>query len=106
MLLLGSKTAAAKKPSAAGDTEKPMSRGLWLYNGSLFYERQFCAQIDESIAAVITDPCALINNPREGAESDASWTIRPNHLPAEGTPVTITLNVGPASEEPSLSHSP
>lgn len=78
--------------------ERAMSRGRWLYNGSLFYEGKFCAQEDESIAAVIDDPCALINNPREGAESEASWVVRPEDVPPEGTPVTVTLKLPPEPE--------
>ncbi len=146
MLLLGSKTAATKKPDGKAEEKPPgvidaeylarapkltgddihievawehegkkvlrplealiwdfrgeraMSRGRWLYNGSLFYEGKFCAQEDESIAAVIDDPCALINNPREGAESEASWVVRPEDVPPQGTPVTVTLKLPPAPE--------
>ena len=70
-----------------------MRHGPWTYNGSMFYHGKFLAQIDLSIAAMVTDPAALINNRQPGHDNDQIWAIDPNKTPAAGTPVSITIRL-------------
>jgi len=71
----------------------PMTPGPWLYTGSLIYRGQFLAQVDGSMIALVTDPEALINNPRPGNDDDRIWNVRSDRLPPEGTTVEVTLKL-------------
>ena len=75
------------------ETERPMSQGPWAYNGSQFVEGEFVAQQEGSIASVMTDPNALINNPRSGRENDAIWHVRSNTVPPVGTSVEVRIRL-------------
>lgn len=74
-------------------TRTPLSQGPWIYNGSRIVEGAFIAQLDGSIVSVITDPNALVNNPRTGHEDDELWMVRSHGLPAVETPVTVTFQL-------------
>jgi len=74
-------------------TNKPMSPGPWTYNGSLVEDGQFLADAELSIVAVITDPTALANNPREGYDDDQIWQIQTKAVPAIDSPVEITITL-------------
>jgi len=84
------------------NTEKgaPMTNGPWLYNGSVIYRGKFLAQVDGSIVALVTDPEALINNPRPGHDDDRIWNIRSDKLPPEGTPLEVTVKLLPLHRSP------
>lgn len=71
----------------------PASRGAWVYTGSRLREDGFAAQLDGSIVSLITDPDALINNPRRGREDDDNWLIRTNGLPPLHAPVEVTIRL-------------
>ena len=73
--------------------KRPMRHGPWTYNGSMFYHGRFLAQVDLSIAAMVTDPEALINNRQPGHDNDQVWSIDPARTPKTGTPVTITIKL-------------
>jgi hypothetical protein len=73
----------------------PMSDGFWLYNGSLIVEGSFEADLEKSFVAVITDPAALINNPRHGHEDESIWSAASTRLPPEGTPVEFIIQLPP-----------
>jgi hypothetical protein len=70
-----------------------MSKGPWTYNGSRLREDGFAAEVDGSIISLITDPDALINNPRPGREDDDNWLIRTNGLPPLNSPVEIRIKL-------------
>ena len=74
-------------------TNKIMSPGPWTYNGSLVEDGQFLADSELSIVAVITDPTALANNPREGYDDDQIWQIQDKAVPAMDTPVEVTITL-------------
>ena len=74
-------------------TNKIMSPGPWTYNGSLVEDGQFLADTELSIVAVITDPTALANNPREGYDDDQIWQIQDKAVPAMDTPVEVTFTL-------------
>lgn len=71
----------------------PMSDGFWLYNGSLIVDGRFQAATEKSFVAVITDPTALINNPRPGHEDETLWTAAGNRLPPIGTAVEFIIQL-------------
>lgn len=72
----------------------PASRGAWVYTGSRLREDGFAAQVDGSIISLITDPDALINNPRRGREDDDNWLVRSDGLPPLHAPVEVTVRLG------------
>ncbi len=78
-------------------TNHKMSRGSWTYNGSLVENGAFLADGELSIIAVITDPTALVNNPRKGYDNDEIWQVRDDVVPPLDTPVAITLTLVEAS---------
>jgi hypothetical protein len=51
----------------------------------------FLAQQQGLFAALVTNPGALINNPRKGNDNDRTWTVNEKAVPAVDTPVTITI---------------
>ena len=53
----------------------PMRHGAWTYNGSMFYNGKFLAEMDSSIAAMVTDPEALMNNRQPGHDNDQIWAV-------------------------------
>lgn len=78
-----------------------MSAGEWTYTGSVVVDGVFLAQVDGSLVAVMREPAALVNNPREGAERDEIWGVNTNTVPALDTPVEVTFRLRPgASRRP------
>lgn len=74
-------------------SQAPMSRGSWIYNGSLVHRGIFRAQLDGIIASLIASPSALVNNPRVGSDNDDIWTVNTNALPSIGTAVTAIIRL-------------
>ena len=85
--------------SLVDNTQKhaPMSEGDWIYNGSYFSNNRFEAQAEKSFVAVITDPSALLNNPRPGHENEEIWVAAANRLPPAGTAVEFVIQLPPAA---------
>jgi hypothetical protein len=82
------------------ETKKPASRGPWIYNGSMFgRDGVFLAQQEGSFVAVVTNPAALINNPRKGNDNDQIWEVNEKAVPAVGTPVEFTITLLPGNSE-------
>jgi len=73
-------------------TQAPMTTEPWLYTGSAIFQKRFLAQEEGSIIALVTDPVALINNPRAGHNDDTVWSVRNDKVPAVGTPVDIIFH--------------
>ena len=83
-------------------TKKPIEHGPWIYNGSIFQEGRFLAQTDGTFAALVTNPSALINNPRKGNDDDQMWGVNEKAVPPVNTPVEIIFKlVPPADAKPS-----
>lgn len=90
----GAETGAAAEDLLNNDqTRAPMTRGPWTYNGSEFSRGSFLAQTERSFVALVTDPAALINNPRPGHDNDQIWSINPAKIPPLHTPVEITIKL-------------
>ncbi len=82
-------------------TRKPIEHGPWTYNGSMFREGRFLALTEGTFAALVTNPSALINNPRKGNDDDQMWSVNEKAVPPVNTPVEIILKlVPPANPTP------
>ncbi|MGE4181083.1 MAG: YdjY domain-containing protein [Limisphaerales bacterium] len=75
------------------ETKTTMTAGPWAYNGSQVIEGGFVAQREGSIVSLISDPYALVNNPRQGHENDEIWRVNTNAVPALNTRVDVTLRL-------------
>lgn len=75
------------------ESNSVMSRGPWIYTGSRFLDGTFLAQRDGSLVAIMSDPDALINNPRPGRENDKIWQVNSVKMAPVGTPVEITIQL-------------
>jgi hypothetical protein len=75
------------------EQKRTMRHGPWTYNGSMFYGGKFLAQSDLSIAAMVTDPEALINNRQPGHDNDQIWSVDPAKTPKVRTPVELTIQI-------------
>lgn len=91
--LLSTKRVAAEELVIDRAKNRPMSKGPWIYNGSFQFEGMFIAQEGGSIISVISDPEALINNPRERREDDDNWIVNSKAVPDVETLVTVTIKV-------------
>jgi len=68
-------------------------QGPWTYNGSEMYAGKFLAQVDGSVAALVRDSAALINNPRPGNDDDQIWEANGKVTPKVGTAVDVTIEL-------------
>jgi hypothetical protein len=75
------------------DKNAVMTPGPWTYNGSEIYDGKFLAQIDGSMAALVRDSGALMNNPRPGNDDDQIWEPYTKEVPPVGTAVDVTLKL-------------
>jgi hypothetical protein len=98
------KTTAVEDWIINTDTKKPMTRGPWVYNGSMFNGGHFLAQIEGAYAALVTYPAALINNPRKGNDNDQIWIVNTKAVPAVNTPVDIVITLLPVDSKSQPSH--
>ena len=78
-------------------TNQPMTAGSWTYTGSIIEDGVFLADQDLSIAALITDSTALVNNPRIGYNDDEIWQVRETAVRPENTPVEIRITLDNSS---------
>ncbi|MFM1770595.1 MAG: hypothetical protein RJA22_3124 [Verrucomicrobiota bacterium] len=77
-----------------------LRRGRWTYTGSRLREDGFGAQVDGSIISLITDPDALVNNPRRGREDDDNWLAKARRLPEFNHPVDVVITLLPPASRP------
>jgi hypothetical protein len=78
-----------------------MTSSPWTYNGSMVQDGVFLADQELSIVAVITDPTALVNNPRDGYDNDEIWQVQDKVVPPLDTPVEISIALAnPANPKP------
>lgn len=82
-------------------TKKQIERGPWTYNGSMFANGRFLAQAEGSFVALVTNPGALLNNPRKGNDNDQMWGVNEKAVPPANTPVEIIFKlIPPANPAP------
>lgn len=76
---------------------RPLQPGSWLYTGSMFGQSgRFLAQAEGVFAAMVTNPSALINNPRSGNDNDEFWAVNEKTTPPANTPVEIQITLSDA----------
>jgi hypothetical protein len=99
------KDASGKEGSAAVEDwvlnekdNKPAARGPWIYTGSMFAENEFLAQLQGNVASIVSNPGALINNPRKGSDNDQIWVVNTKAIPPVETPIEVTIKLEPAPE--------
>lgn len=80
-------------------TNQPMTPGTWIYNGSLVENGAFLADEELSLVAMITDPTALANNPRDGYDNDQIWQLDDKAIPPLNTPVEITITLADSATQ-------
>lgn len=80
---------------AFGENDEAVKEGPWLYTGSMFGPTtgDFMAKAEGVIAALVTNPSALINNPRPGHDDDKVWSVNRKRVAKAQTPVRISLRV-------------
>ena len=88
------------------ETGKPMAAGPWLYTGSVVTETGFRAGQTGDIAAVFSDPSAMVNHPGQSRIRDDIWFVNRGPLPAKGSPVTISIKPFSDSDEPQATEGP
>lgn len=86
-------------------TKKTVNRGPWIYNGSMFSNGHFLAQTEGSVGGLVTNPAALINNPRKGNDDDQIWEVNEKAVPPVNAPVQIIIQLLPAAAAPTSSPS-
>jgi hypothetical protein len=76
------------------DTKKAAPRGPWIYTGSMFgADGGFIAQQQGMFACLVTNPGALINNPRKVNNDDRVWVVNEKAVPPVETPVEIVITL-------------
>jgi len=80
-------------------TNAAMTDGPWTYNGSEMYGGKFLAQVDGSVAALVRDSEALMNNPRPGNDDDQIWEAHAKTIPKAGTAVDVIIELEESSSK-------
>lgn len=75
---------------------RPDSSQTWIYTGSMFFKGTFLAQQERSMAALVTDPSALINNSKG---HDADWVVNSEKTPPQGAPVEVSIKLADAKSD-------
>jgi hypothetical protein len=70
-----------------------LSRGPWVYNGSVMTDTGLAAQSTGSIVSVCLDPSALINNPRPGREDTELHQANPEAFPSGPTEFQMEIRL-------------
>ena len=97
----GDKTVPVEDWLSNPATKKPIEHGPWTYNGSMLIEGRFLAQTEGAFVALVTNPSALLNNPRKGNDSDQMWGVNEKAVPPVNTPVEIIFKlIPPANPAP------
>ena len=67
----------------------------------MLIEGRFLAQTEGAFVALVTNPSALLNNPRKGSDNDQMWGVNEKAVPPVNTPVEIIFKlIPPANQAP------
>jgi hypothetical protein len=80
------------EPGTAREVQA-LEAGSWLYSGSEATPGRFEAQAQGSFISLISDPAALINNPRPSRLNDKLHVPNKSQLPPLGTSVQVVIRV-------------
>ncbi len=68
--------------------------GPWTYNGSFLLDGgRFAADTEGAVLCLVTNPAALLNNPREGRLDDHVWEVASGVIPPLQTPLEVELKL-------------
>ena len=70
-----------------------LTKGVWIYNGSQIENGAFMADREGSIVSLITDPFALVNNPRPGRDNDDLCEVNSKTVPPLDTAVQVRFTL-------------
>ena len=87
------KRVPAEKLILNTQTKTNLTPGPWIYNGSHVENGVLLADSDGSIVSLITDPFALVNNPRPGRDNDDLCEVDSKTVPALDTPVEVHITL-------------
>lgn len=93
---LAEMVATSSNPSDPVDA-KPLPAGPWRYTGSVMEPGGFAAAREGSVISLISDPSALVENPRDDSRHDDQHVANSRLLPPKGSPVHINLTLPAAS---------
>ena len=71
--------------------EKEMMKTPWIFQGSMFIEGHFMADINESIITTYHDPYSIIDNPLETRNDDMLYVVNSKIVPSKGTKAKIII---------------
>jgi len=93
---------AIAKDHPQGTSGGHLEPGPWNYTGSTMDAAGFAATREGSIVSLISDPAALVSNPRPGRVDDTMHVPNAGLLPSAGVPVRIMLQLStpPLTENP------
>lgn len=89
----GEKRVRAEQLILNTETKTNLSVGPWIYNGSVLEHGVFMADPEGSIISLITDPFALVNNPRPGRDNDDLCEVNSKAMPPMDTPVEVRITL-------------
>jgi hypothetical protein len=75
-----------------------LTKGVWIYNGSRIENGAFMAEREGSIVSLITDPFALVNNPRPGRDNDDLCEVNSKTMPPLDTAVQVRFTLQTAKK--------
>lgn len=84
-------------------TRRPMPPTPWVYNGSYIHRKQFKAKLTGCIFTIFADRGSIANYPGDDRDDDTLWFPSP-WVPAQGTPVTVTIKPWNGGQLPPPSH--
>lgn len=76
-----------------GSITGKLSRGPWLFNGSMITVEGFAAHFEGSLISLITDPVAILNNPRPDRDDDEIHVPAADVLPQRGSMTEVIIEV-------------
>lgn len=71
--------------------KKEMMETHWIFQGSMFVEGHFMADIEESIITTYHDPYSIIDNPLETRNDDMLYSVNSRIVPSKGTKAKIII---------------
>lgn len=75
----------------------PLAAVGWNYSGSILQGDSLAADREGSIITLISDPVAVIGNPRPTRADDKTHVPNPERMPSVGMPVTVRLRLAPVA---------
>ena len=79
------------------EKDEPLEDGPWVFTGSVVWDGEFKALVEETLIATYWDPYAIINNPYASGGNDDILYANEGFVPVEGT--AIRFEISPAEAD-------